>query len=174
MQNELIQSHSDEMTATAARIVAGERAAMVAPFVNSIMPALSRMCENHIRILVEFEQIEVPDALSGADMEIDIVSPMAMQARGHEVAAMIEAISYITQLAQLNPDAIAALDIEASLTVISDATGTENIIDLAKYKKFLEEKKAQATADAAMQQEMAMAQTAKTEAEAVKTVGMAG
>lgn len=175
MQNELLQTHSDEMTATAARIVAGERAAMVAPFVNSIMPSLTRLCENHIKILAEYGQIEPMPNSDGADLEINVVSPMAMQARAYEVASLVEAINYIKMLAELDPTVVQALDSEDALRIISEALGVERIIDLGKLKSAVEAMEQQQQQQQQVQMAGADAQIADTQASAMQKMGeMAG
>lgn len=175
MQNELIQTHSDDMTATAARIVAGERSAMVAPFVNSIMPALVRLCENHVQILMEFNQLpEAPPALAEADMEISIVSPMAMQARTHELAALSETITYVAELANLDPSVVAAVDSEDALRIISTALGTERVIDVNKMAAAKKQQEAAAQQQQEAEMIAADAQVAGQQADVIEKLGGAG
>ncbi len=173
MQNELVQTHSDDITATAARIIAGERAALVAPFVNGIMPALTKMCENHIKLLGENGQLpEAPQNLG--ELEIDIVSPMAMQARGHDLASLVEALSHLGMVAQLDETVLAAFDGKEALKIISDATNLGHVFDLAKIEAAKKQVNDMMARQSQMQEGAAVASMAKDEAAALKTAGEAG
>lgn len=172
MQNELLQTHqSGNVTATAARIIAGERTAMVAPFINNIMPTLVRMCERHVVIAVESKTITLPpNAVIDEDIDVDIVSPMAMQARSHDLAGMMEAVQYMGAIAQFRPEIVNSFDVVDASKVIARATGTQDILDVELLQETISQATEQQEQSTQLQQEGAEAEVAGMQADALNKV----
>lgn len=168
--NELVQQHANDITATASYIIAEERSMMASAFVDNVMPALVRICENHILIWERFDQLPEAPFEDLADTKINIVSPTAMQAKAHELVSMREAVDAVMQLAQLKPEVVHGIDPEAALCRIADATGTEGVISVEKFMGAVKEMQEQAKAQQVVQMEQASAETADKQAGALEKV----
>lgn len=166
-QSDMVQNHDANITATQARIIAAERAAMVAPFVTNITPTLSALCERHIALEIEKGSFgSIPkEIIEGDVISIDIVSQMSLQARANELGALFEAIGYIMQLAQIRPEVVQGIDLEDAVSVVTRATGTESIFSVQMMNEFTKKQEDAMAQQQQIQMEGAQTQVANEQAD---------
>lgn len=169
--DEMVNNITKQMTAQEAFQRSQERAAMVAPYVTSVMPSLAGKLERHFEIKNRTGGLPpVPEQVANdAELDIQIIGPLAMAARQVQVGSMMQSLEQAAMIEQMQFQLIDQR--EAVKKVMDNAGHLDLVRDFAEVD---EEIKAQQQA-LAQQQEAEVgaqqAQAAKTGMEAMNIGG---
>lgn len=170
MNDELINANRPEMTATEARIVSQERAALVAPFMLSVMPAIHGMLERHLEIRLRVGGLpDVPREIAEGDLPVsEFMGPIALAARQANIQSLFQTVEQLGMLGEIDPMAVRSIDMEEATKAIYEANGRSALMrDLGAVQD--EMKQAASVEQGAAEAQLAQLQAgaAKTGAEAV-------
>lgn len=168
----ILLAERKNMTATEVQERVAEKMLLLGPALGRLMSELlDPIVTRTFNILLRNGSIPPPPpGLENQDYVVEYVSPLARAQRAGEIQSINQVLVLISQMAEVNPEALDKIDMDQTIDEIADIHGTnpELIRDDDEVEE-LRAKRAQAKAAMAqIQAAQSIAQTAKTGAEAGK------
>ncbi|MEL6467094.1 MAG: portal protein [Pseudomonadota bacterium] len=161
--DELLTQRRPNMTATEAQIMANERAAMVAPFAITTIPAIRGQVARHVEIGYRAGTLPAPPqrVIEDGVFDAEVVGPLALAARQSQVGSLMSTFE-LAAFVEQSPTQ--RLDKDEAIRLIAHQHGHESVLrDLAEVKEEMRQQ-------AAMQSQAMQAEVDKMESETVKNV----
>ena len=161
----MLESKQGKMTATEVVELQGEKAATLSTFIVNLNDFLQTIITRTFRTLLRNgEFTEVPEALAGqaANLKIDFIGPLAQsQKKYHTMGGTVQALQIVGPIMQMYPNAGDYINGDELMKTAMEGQGLpQNVIrEDDDVKKIREERAKEQAAQAAQQQQMAMAQS---------------
>ncbi len=156
----LISSDRRQITATEIEAREQEKLILIGPVVERLQKELyAPLIERTFQLMTEWDLLpELPEGLSGAEVDIEFVSVLAQAQRLVSTSSLDQTMSFAINLAQANPETLDNINFDAALESYAESLGAPKAVLRGKQEReAIRQQRAQAQAEAQQQAQAAQA-----------------
>lgn len=152
-------TQSGERTATEVAALEQEKVMMLGPVLERLhTELLDPLVTNCFNFMIERDLIPpAPDELQGKELNVEYISVLAEQQKNSAVSGIVRTVQQIGMIAQLKPEALDKLDVDATIDLLADMNSVPPSMIVAGNKVAMVRDDRNAQEQAAMQQQQGLA-----------------
>lgn len=152
-------SQTGDRTATEVAALEQEKVMMLGPVLERLhTEMLDPLVANTFSFMIEKDLIpEAPEELRGKELNVEYISVLAEQQKNSAVNGIVRTVQQIGMIAQLKPEALDKLDVDATIDLLADMNSVPPSMIVAGNKVALVRDDRNAQEQAAMQQQQGIA-----------------